>query len=132
MMRSWAYNCFGVLMGTSWQASCPRRPSLREDSWPMITLFPSQGDFCATARFLFVDSPAEFENEDSGIDQLRVILREQIARNARRNLLVSRALESYIGLVSDLRVEVVPKEAAARELLDTAQFASRKLGRTWR
>src|SRR3989442_6321849 len=48
-MRSWAYNCFGVLMGTSWRASCPRWPSLRRNSWPMITLFPSQGDFCATA-----------------------------------------------------------------------------------
>ena len=49
MMRSWAYNRFGVLMGTSWRASDPRWPSLRADSLPMITLFPSQGDFCATA-----------------------------------------------------------------------------------
>src|SRR5262245_61440798 len=48
-MRSWAYNGFGVLMGTSWQASGPRWPSLRTDSLPMITLFHSQGDFCATA-----------------------------------------------------------------------------------
>src|SRR5262249_37521 len=48
-MRSWAYNCFGVLMGTSWRASCSRWPSLRADSLPMITLFHSQGDFCATA-----------------------------------------------------------------------------------
>src|SRR5882672_1182848 len=48
-MRSWAYNGFGVLMGTSWRASGPRWPSLRIDSLPMITLFPSQGDFCATA-----------------------------------------------------------------------------------
>src|SRR5437016_3953386 len=48
-MRSWAYNCFGVLMGTSWRASCPRWPSFMGDSSPMITLFPSQGDFCATA-----------------------------------------------------------------------------------
>src|SRR5436309_8689982 len=57
MMRSWAYNCFGVLMGTSWQASGPRWPSLRGDSWPMIILFPSQGDFCATAfdRNLVID-----------------------------------------------------------------------------
>src|SRR5262245_35763468 len=52
MMRSWAYNGFGVLMGTSWRASCPRWPSLRIDSLPMITLFPSQGDFCATAFHL--------------------------------------------------------------------------------
>src|SRR5438105_6967403 len=49
MMRSSAYNRFGVLMGTSWPASCPRWYGLREDSWPMITLFPSQGDFYATA-----------------------------------------------------------------------------------
>src|SRR5215831_14607687 len=49
-MRSWAYNGFGVLMGTSWQASGPRWPSLRTDSLPMITLFHSQGDFCATAE----------------------------------------------------------------------------------
>src|SRR5215467_3135972 len=51
MMRSSAYNCFGVLMGTSWPTSCPRWPSLRGDVLPMITLFPSQGDFCATAFF---------------------------------------------------------------------------------
>src|SRR5947208_12123629 len=50
MIRSWAYNRFGVLMGTSSRASCPRWPSLRGNSWPMITLFSSQGDFCATAR----------------------------------------------------------------------------------
>src|SRR6266496_3096241 len=49
MMRSSAYNRFGVLMGTSWPASCPRWYGLREDSLPMITLFPSQGDFYATA-----------------------------------------------------------------------------------
>src|SRR6266568_8893176 len=49
MTRSWAYNRFGVLMGTSWRASGPRWPSLRGDIWPMITLFLSQGDFCATA-----------------------------------------------------------------------------------
>src|SRR5205823_5723200 len=36
-------------MGTSSRASCPRWPSLRGNSWPMITLFSSQGDFCATA-----------------------------------------------------------------------------------
>src|SRR4030095_6693782 len=47
--RSWAYNRFGVLMGTSWRASGPRWPSLRGDVLPMRTLFPSQGDFCATA-----------------------------------------------------------------------------------
>src|SRR6267143_1751653 len=49
MMRSSAYNRFGVLMGASWPTSCPRWYGLREDSLPMITLFPSQGDFCATA-----------------------------------------------------------------------------------
>src|SRR5437870_5234575 len=53
MIRSWAYNRFGVLMGTSSRASCPRWPSLRGNSWPMITLFSSQGDFCATAFFAF-------------------------------------------------------------------------------
>src|SRR5437660_9735203 len=53
MIRSWAYNRFGVLMGTSSRASCPRWPSLRGNSWPMITLFSSQGDFCATAGSLF-------------------------------------------------------------------------------
>src|SRR4030095_2240174 len=49
MMRSAAYNRFGVLMGTSSRASCPRWLSLRGDSLPMITLISSQGDFCATA-----------------------------------------------------------------------------------
>src|SRR6266487_1571414 len=48
-MRSWAYNRFGVLMGASWLASGLRWPSLRVDVVPMITLFPSQGYFCATA-----------------------------------------------------------------------------------
>src|SRR5947209_1387977 len=36
-------------MGTSSRASCSRSLSLRGDSLPMITLFLSQGDFCATA-----------------------------------------------------------------------------------
>src|SRR4029450_1304498 len=36
-------------MGASWRASGPRWPSLRGDVLPMIPLFPSQGDFCATA-----------------------------------------------------------------------------------
>src|SRR6266571_9560941 len=55
MIRSWAYNRFGVLMGTSSRASCPRWPSLRGNSWPMITLFSSQGDFCATASKPFFE-----------------------------------------------------------------------------
>ncbi|MGE3538751.1 MAG: GTPase [Candidatus Tectimicrobiota bacterium] len=84
------------------------------------------------ARFLFVDSLAEFRHEDSGIDQLRAVLRHQIARNARRTLLVSRTFESYLSLVRSLRAEVAAKEAAAWELLDTAQSASRELGRMWR
>src|SRR5713226_7351238 len=50
MMRSSAHNRFGDLMGTSWPTSCPRWYGLREDSLPMITLFLSQGDFCATAK----------------------------------------------------------------------------------
>src|SRR4029453_11929017 len=49
MMRSWAYNRFGVLMGTSWPASYPHWHGVREVSWPMITLFHSQGGFKATA-----------------------------------------------------------------------------------
>src|SRR5712691_11369946 len=36
-------------MGASWRASGPRWPSLTGDILPMITLFLSQGDFCATA-----------------------------------------------------------------------------------
>src|SRR5262249_22251383 len=51
MMRSSAYKRLGVLRGTSWRASGPRWPSFRGDGWPMITLFPSQGDFYATALF---------------------------------------------------------------------------------
>src|SRR6516164_6774088 len=49
MMRASAYNRFGVLMGTSSRASGSRWLSLRGDSLPMITLIPSQGDFCAIA-----------------------------------------------------------------------------------
>src|SRR5712691_5813036 len=48
-MRSWEYNRFGVLMAVPSLASCPRWLSLRGYSWPMITLFSLQGDFCATA-----------------------------------------------------------------------------------
>src|SRR5882724_4932919 len=69
-MRSSAYNRFGFLMGTSWPASCPRWYGLREDSLPMITLFPSQGDFYATAPGHFavffrhaVDEVAEIERQ---------------------------------------------------------------------
>src|SRR6266446_5576998 len=61
MMSSSAYNRFGVLMGISWPASCPRWYGLREDSLPMITLFPSQGDFCATAEIPFVKVEAVHE-----------------------------------------------------------------------
>src|SRR5215831_2367281 len=49
MMRSWAYNRLGVLMGTSWSVSCPHWHGLRDNSLPMITPFLSQGGFCATA-----------------------------------------------------------------------------------
>src|SRR5712691_9668009 len=38
MMRSSGYNRFGVLMGTSWPASCPRSHRLQGDFSPMITL----------------------------------------------------------------------------------------------
>src|SRR4029453_15571739 len=38
MMRSSGYNRFGVLMGTSWRASCPRSHRLEGDFSPMITL----------------------------------------------------------------------------------------------
>src|SRR4029453_16012099 len=46
-------------MGASWRASGPRWPSLRGDVLPMITLFPSQGDFCATAKKRFVEEGFE-------------------------------------------------------------------------
>src|SRR5215831_9152330 len=49
MMRSSGYNRFGVLMGTSWPASCPRSPRLQGDFSPMITLILLQRAFCATA-----------------------------------------------------------------------------------
>src|SRR2546426_2206600 len=45
-------------MGTSWRASCPRWLCLRRDSLPMITLFLSQGDFCATAYNAFYKATA--------------------------------------------------------------------------
>ena len=66
-MRSWAYNCFGVLMGTSGRASGPRWPSVRADSWPMITLFLSQGDFCATA-YLPLSRHSERMQQSQGND----------------------------------------------------------------
>jgi hypothetical protein len=56
MMRSSAYNRFGVLMGTSTRASGPRWLSLRGDSLPMITLIASQGDFCATAADTMIEA----------------------------------------------------------------------------
>src|SRR5262249_1216230 len=55
MMRSWAYNRLGVLMGTSWSVSCPHWHGLRDNSLPMITPFLSQGGFCATAKPCFED-----------------------------------------------------------------------------
>src|SRR5882724_12971417 len=55
-MRSWAYNRFGVLMGASWRASALRWPRLRGDIVPMITPFPSQGYFCATAVIAIIDN----------------------------------------------------------------------------
>src|SRR4030095_2555526 len=58
MMRSWAYNRLGVLMGTSWSVSCPHWHGLRDNSLPMITPFLSQGGFCSTAKG--VKSPQNF------------------------------------------------------------------------
>src|SRR5215813_3864230 len=55
MMRSSGYNRFGVLMGTSWPASCPRSPRLQGDFSPMITLILLQRAFCATACIHFVE-----------------------------------------------------------------------------
>src|SRR6266545_2896925 len=49
MRRSAGYNRFGVLMGTSWPASCPRSHRLQGDFSPMITLILLQRAFCATA-----------------------------------------------------------------------------------
>src|SRR5438128_12644093 len=45
MMRSWAYNRCGVLMGSSSRAFGLRWPSLKGSSWPMITLFLLTGWF---------------------------------------------------------------------------------------
>src|SRR5215468_1416475 len=57
MMRSSGYNRFGVLMGTSWPASCPRSHRLQGDFSPMITLILLQRAFCATAhRGIIVDT----------------------------------------------------------------------------
>src|SRR5712691_8826750 len=69
MMRSSAYNRFGVLMGTSWPASCPRWYGLREDSLPMITLFPSQGDFYATAFDLMLQELVGRTGDDKVISK---------------------------------------------------------------
>src|SRR5262245_19786491 len=65
MMRSSAYNRFGVLMGTSARASCPRWLNLRGDALPMRTLIASQGDFCATADegFLKVEDDSAVIND---------------------------------------------------------------------
>src|SRR5262249_117400 len=57
MMRSSAYNRFGVLMGTSVRASSPPCLSLREGSLPMITLIALKGDLCATAIKLLPERP---------------------------------------------------------------------------
>src|SRR5215211_4714935 len=67
MMRSLAYNRFGVLMGTSSRASGPRWLSLRGDSLPMRTLIASQGDFCATA----VDALLEIGDADHDVVNTR-------------------------------------------------------------
>src|SRR6266446_7389256 len=54
MRRRWAYNRFGVLMGSSGLVSDWREPRLRGYFSPMITLFSSQGDFCAIAHAPFM------------------------------------------------------------------------------
>src|SRR6266487_1717537 len=78
-MRSWAYNRFGVLMGASWLASGLRWPSLRVDVVPMITLFPSQGYFCATAHQRLLQQQTQVFPARSK----EVILRQAISSIAR-------------------------------------------------
>src|SRR5437879_1991675 len=53
-------------MGTSWRASCPHWPSVRGNSWPMITLFSSQGGFCATATPCWALRPLGLEASERG------------------------------------------------------------------
>src|SRR5713101_2158110 len=112
-MRSWAYNCFGVLIGTSWRASGPRWPSLRADSLPMITLFPSQGDFCATA----LQDCGYLINYDLHWNPTRMVQRAgRIDRLGSSfdilniyNMFPERALEELLGLVRSLtaKIEVI-------------------------
>src|ERR1043165_9317812 len=82
-MRSWAYNSFGVLMGTSWRASCLRWPSWMGDSWPMITLFLSQGDFCATAEGEI--RTASFENSEHAYDHVQGGFDKEAHQHVRAN-----------------------------------------------
>src|SRR5262245_47693294 len=90
MMRSSAYNRFGVLMGTSSRAACPRWLSLRGDSLPMITLISSQGDFCATA---FSQTPAEDLTQE----------RQRFAAHRQRFRLQSRSLRQTQAQFNQLR-----------------------------
>src|SRR5262245_18063985 len=76
MMRCWAYNRFGVLMGASPLASDPRWPSLRGNSWPMITLFPSQGYFCVTANTVLQDDLANVNVLTNQLAQLNVTVQQ--------------------------------------------------------
>src|SRR6266446_10332593 len=100
MMRSSAYNRFGVLMGTSWPASCPRWYGLREDSLPMITLFPSQGDFYATAVDLIPPGPRALESH---------MTNELVGRfNAPTAQWIAPAAELAIGGAPPVLIEILP------------------------
>src|SRR5262245_19741426 len=127
-MRSWAYNGFGVLMGTSWQASGPRWPSLRTDSLPMITLFHSQGDFCATAPAALFDV--------RGIKALLGHSRDTLWALRSRQYLPSPGGETRMATIEQrttrdgqtvYRVKVRRKGAP----LQTATFSKRSEARKW-
>src|SRR5260370_29541016 len=60
-------------MGASLRASCSRWLSLRGDSLPMITLFLSQGDFCATASSDSQKSPVTLLTTPTKLSKSRLL-----------------------------------------------------------
>src|SRR5712692_12079329 len=75
-------------MGPSGRASGPRWPSVRTDALPMITLLPSQGDFCATALLVYLDPMAVGLSYVVGTKFTRPSV-ERLSRTASRRILGS-------------------------------------------